>query len=59
VLRTLTSAARTHGITVLLATSDPETARFADRTVALVDGRHGALSPARSLDPTQPWPASV
>ncbi|MFH8338095.1 ABC transporter ATP-binding protein [Streptomyces sp. AM6-12] len=39
VLRTLTSAARSHGITVLLATHDPETAAFADRTVNLLDGR--------------------
>jgi putative ABC transport system ATP-binding protein len=39
VLRTLTSAARTHGITVVLATQDPEVATLADRTVTLLDGR--------------------
>ncbi|CAL9313883.1 MULTISPECIES: ABC transporter ATP-binding protein [Streptomyces] len=39
VLRTLTTAARSHGITVLLATSDARTAALADRTVALLDGR--------------------
>ena len=39
VLRTLTAAARTHGITVLLATHDPDVAGLADRTVALLDGR--------------------
>ncbi|MEU6607467.1 ATP-binding cassette domain-containing protein [Streptomyces shenzhenensis] len=39
VLRTLTTAARTHGITVVLATHDAETAALADRTVALLDGR--------------------
>ncbi|MYS10023.1 ATP-binding cassette domain-containing protein, partial [Streptomyces sp. SID6041] len=39
VLRTLTAAARSHGITVLLATHDPEVASLADRTVALLDGR--------------------
>ncbi|MEU6464767.1 ATP-binding cassette domain-containing protein [Streptomyces sp. NPDC046976] len=39
VLRTLTSAARSHGITVVLATHDPETAALADRTVNLLDGR--------------------
>ncbi|MFJ6667591.1 ATP-binding cassette domain-containing protein [Streptomyces sp. SID8366] len=39
VLRTLTSAARSHGITVVLATHDPETAAVADRTVNLLDGR--------------------
>ncbi|MCX4996213.1 ATP-binding cassette domain-containing protein [Streptomyces longwoodensis] len=39
VLRTLTTAARSHGITVVLATHDPETAAVADRTVCLLDGR--------------------
>ncbi|KMS86725.1 MULTISPECIES: ABC transporter ATP-binding protein [Streptomyces] len=39
VLRTLTAAARSHGITVVLATHDAETAALADRTVALLDGR--------------------
>ncbi|MGX2994229.1 ABC transporter ATP-binding protein [Streptomyces sp. JNUCC 64] len=43
VLRTLTTAARSHGITVVLATDDPATTALADRVVALVDGR---LSPA-------------
>ena len=40
VLRTLTTAARSHQITVVLATHDPETAALADRTVSLLDGRH-------------------
>ncbi|WP_035797716.1 ABC transporter ATP-binding protein [Kitasatospora mediocidica] len=39
VLRILTSAARSHQLTLVLATHDPELARYADRTVALVDGR--------------------
>ncbi|MGW8064423.1 ABC transporter ATP-binding protein [Streptomyces ziwulingensis] len=39
VLRTLTTAARSHGITVLLATHDAQTAALADRTVSLLDGR--------------------
>ncbi|MEU6145331.1 ATP-binding cassette domain-containing protein [Streptomyces sp. NPDC047081] len=39
VLRTLTTAARSHGITVVLATHDAETAALADRTVTLLDGR--------------------
>ncbi|WP_020120944.1 ABC transporter ATP-binding protein [Streptomyces canus] len=39
VLRTLTTAARSHGITVVLATHDPDTAALADRTVTLLDGR--------------------
>ncbi|MFI5619251.1 ABC transporter ATP-binding protein [Streptomyces sp. NPDC051567] len=49
-LRTLTTAARSHGITVLLATHDEETAAAADRRVALLDGRPdpAASSPAPS-----------
>lgn len=39
VLRTLTSAARSHGITVVLATHDAEVATLADRVVPLLDGR--------------------
>ncbi|MFC8571015.1 ABC transporter ATP-binding protein [Streptomyces sp. NPDC057245] len=39
VLRTLTTAARSHGITLLLATHDAQTAALADRAVALLDGR--------------------
>ncbi|MFI6448089.1 ABC transporter ATP-binding protein [Kitasatospora sp. NPDC050543] len=42
VLRILTSAARSHQLTLVLATHDPELARYADRTVALVDGRLAA-----------------
>ncbi|MFI6208775.1 ABC transporter ATP-binding protein [Streptomyces sp. NPDC051041] len=39
VLRTLLAAVRAHGVTVVLATQDPETAALADRTVSLLDGR--------------------
>ncbi|MFJ9521539.1 ABC transporter ATP-binding protein [Kitasatospora sp. NPDC101801] len=39
VLRILASAARSHQLTLVLATHDPELARYADRTVALLDGR--------------------
>ncbi len=39
VLRTLTTAARSHGITVVLATHDADVAALADRTVTLLDGR--------------------
>ncbi|MEU2061389.1 ATP-binding cassette domain-containing protein [Streptomyces sp. NPDC013455] len=39
VLRTLTTAARSHAITVVLATHDAEIAALADRTVTLLDGR--------------------
>ncbi|MCH0542533.1 ATP-binding cassette domain-containing protein [Streptomyces sp. MUM 203J] len=39
VLRTLTAAARSHRITVVLATHDEAVAGIADRVIALVDGR--------------------
>ncbi|MEU3188009.1 ATP-binding cassette domain-containing protein [Streptomyces sp. NPDC006923] len=39
VLRTLTTAARSHSITVVLATLEAEIATVADRVVSLVDGR--------------------
>ncbi|MET8637513.1 ABC transporter ATP-binding protein [Streptomyces sp. NPDC004096] len=39
VLRTLTSAARSHGITVVLATQPADAAAVADRTMSLLDGR--------------------
>ncbi|MBL1068346.1 ATP-binding cassette domain-containing protein [Streptomyces sp. 7-21] len=39
VLRTLTNAARSHGITVVLATHDPGVAALADRSFSLLDGR--------------------
>ncbi|MFJ4965680.1 ABC transporter ATP-binding protein YtrE [Streptomyces sp. ADI96-02] len=42
VLRTLTTAARSHGVTVVLATHDAEVASLADRTAALLDGRRVA-----------------
>lgn len=45
VLRTLTTAARSHGITVVLATHDPEVATLADREVALLDGHRAGDVP--------------
>lgn len=42
VLRTLTTAARSHQITVVLATHDPEVATLADRSLALLDGRQSS-----------------
>ncbi|MGW7368873.1 ABC transporter ATP-binding protein [Streptomyces sp. NPDC054841] len=39
VLRTLTTAARSHRITLVLATHDADVATLADRSVALADGR--------------------
>ena len=59
VLRTLASAARSHDITVVLATSDPEVAGHADRTIGLVDGRPGAPMPMQDRESASPWPASV
>jgi putative ABC transport system ATP-binding protein len=65
VLRTLTSAARTHGITVVLATSDPDIADHADRVIPFVDGRAGATDQAQDQDQDQdqdlatPRPATV
>lgn len=49
-LRILTSAARSHGITVLLASTDPEVVSLADRVVSLVDGRPVAGMPGPSQD---------
>ncbi|MFD5425790.1 ABC transporter ATP-binding protein [Streptomyces sp. NPDC127084] len=42
VLRTLTTAARSHRITLVLATHDSEVATLADRMVSLLDGRRVA-----------------
>ncbi|MEU3075605.1 ABC transporter ATP-binding protein [Streptomyces laurentii] len=51
VLRTLTAAARSHGITVLLATHDLGVAALADRTIALRDGRRvGTTTPATGAE---------
>ncbi|MFC7308746.1 ABC transporter ATP-binding protein [Streptomyces monticola] len=54
VLRTLTTAARSHGITVVLATHDAEVAALADRSVSLLDGRrvHTVRLPAGPGDMT-------
>ncbi|MFD7095265.1 ABC transporter ATP-binding protein [Streptomyces xanthophaeus] len=45
-LRTLTTAARSHSITVVLATHDEESAAAADRRLALLDGRPAAAAAA-------------
>ncbi|MGA4846430.1 ABC transporter ATP-binding protein [Streptomyces sp. G5(2025)] len=45
VLRTLMTAARSHGITVVLATHDPDLATLADRTIPLLDGRRVSTLP--------------
>ncbi|MEV7140168.1 ABC transporter ATP-binding protein [Streptomyces tauricus] len=64
VLRTLTAAARSHGITVVLATHDADTAALADRTVSLLDGRRvntvhlppitESTEPTRSRETSEP-----
>ncbi|MGA5563060.1 ABC transporter ATP-binding protein [Streptomyces platensis] len=46
VLRTLTTAARSHQITVVLATHDPDVATLADRSLALLDGHQSSGAPA-------------
>ncbi|MEV0280662.1 ATP-binding cassette domain-containing protein [Streptomyces sp. NPDC050610] len=46
VLRTITTAARSHGITVVLATHDTEAATLADRMVSVIDGRRVGTVPA-------------
>lgn len=64
VLRTLTTAARSHGFTVVLATFDPEVAAIADRTVRLLDGRRvnsaRVPGPSAAAEPlTAPVPVPV
>ncbi|MGW4893914.1 ABC transporter ATP-binding protein [Kitasatospora sp. NPDC004240] len=49
VLRILTSATRSHQLTLVLATHDPELVRYADRAVTLVDGR--ITAPATTVPP--------
>ncbi|MDG9705462.1 ATP-binding cassette domain-containing protein [Streptomyces sp. DH37] len=57
VLRTLTTAARSHRITVVLASHDAQVARVADRAVTLVDGRRvGADAPPPTDMPVKPDP---
>ncbi|MFG2981013.1 ABC transporter ATP-binding protein [Streptomyces sp. NPDC048258] len=52
-LRTLTTAARSHGITVLLATHDEGTAAVADRRLALLDGRTAAAAGPYASETTE------
>ncbi|MFJ6213216.1 ABC transporter ATP-binding protein [Streptomyces sp. NPDC092296] len=53
VLRILTTAARSHGLTLLLALHDPELAKHADRAVPLLDGQLDAPvgAPAKAAAP--------
>ncbi len=50
VLRTVVTVARARGIAVVLATTDPQTAAVADRTVALLDGRVSGPLPYPGAD---------
>ncbi|MFF7458764.1 ABC transporter ATP-binding protein [Kitasatospora sp. NPDC008115] len=59
VLRILTSAARSHQLTLVLATHDPELVRYADRAVALVDGRLTGPAAPVPRGPAAPGPAGV
>lgn len=52
-LRTLTTAARSHGITVVLATHDIEIAGLADRIVPLLDGRRVATVTLPAVSDTE------
>ncbi|MEE1793814.1 ATP-binding cassette domain-containing protein [Streptomyces sp. BE308] len=52
-LRTLTTAARSHGITVVLATHDVEIADLADRVVPLLDGRRVATVTLPAVSDTE------
>ncbi|WSZ42686.1 ATP-binding cassette domain-containing protein [Streptomyces sp. NBC_00190] len=52
-LRSLTTAARSHGITVLLATHDEEAAAVADRRLALLDGRDAAAAGPPASETTE------
>ncbi|MFC9247025.1 ABC transporter ATP-binding protein [Streptomyces sp. NPDC057136] len=56
-LRTLTTAARSHGITVVLATHDVEVAALADRAVALLDGRRVSTVSLPAVSDTEGRPA--
>ncbi|MFI6103974.1 ABC transporter ATP-binding protein [Streptomyces sp. NPDC093595] len=50
VLRTLTAAARSHRITVVLATHDADVAAVADRTIHLLDGRRVSSVPQHEAE---------
>ncbi|MFD7626821.1 ABC transporter ATP-binding protein [Streptomyces sp. NPDC059851] len=57
-LRTLTTAARSHEVTVVLATHDEDTAAVADRRFALLDGRPAgaATGPSGPTGPSGDFP---
>jgi putative ABC transport system ATP-binding protein len=55
VLRILATAARSHGISLVLASTDPAAARYADRVATLSDGVLSAPVAARALAGTAAW----
>jgi putative ABC transport system ATP-binding protein len=59
VLRMLTSAARSHSITMVLASTDPEVVSFADRVITLVDGRPVAGMPSQDREGASSCSASA
>ncbi|UGY93852.1 ABC transporter ATP-binding protein [Streptomyces gobiensis] len=50
-LRTLTTAARSHRITVVIATHDSQAVTLADRTITMADGRRASAHAAPQSDP--------
>ena len=63
VMRILVAAARSHRITLLLATHDPAVARYADRVAAMADGRLATPVTARQAQaaaaPASPEPPTA
>ncbi|MFE6778010.1 ABC transporter ATP-binding protein [Streptomyces sp. NPDC057702] len=59
VLRTITTAARSHGITVLLTGHGTEADALVDRSVSLVDGRRGGSAPTRDAEGSAACSVSV
>lgn len=55
VLRILATAARSHGISLVLASTDPAAARYADRVATLTDGVLTAPVAARALAGAAAW----
>ncbi|GAA0446986.1 ABC transporter ATP-binding protein [Streptomyces olivaceiscleroticus] len=53
VLRTIVNAARSHAISVILATQEAEAATLADRTFALLDGRRAGAGQAEGPAETE------
>ncbi|MBB5936024.1 ABC transporter ATP-binding protein [Streptomyces zagrosensis] len=59
VLRTITTAARSHGITVILTSQGPEADPLTDRSIALLDGRRGGITPGPDAEGSTACSVSV